>query len=195
MHGVSTRSVDDLVDALGAPSGIKKSHVSRICAGLDETSRRSAPAASIMEFPYLYLDATYLHVRNTTGQLLMAVVIATGISATAVNTKCSASTSATARTKRSGEAFLRSLRRRGLGGVALVISTTVTPAPRRERAKPASAPVPSTPTRSSGPNRYSQACKSANPAVVVGKDQTPSSSPLASRRRRHGHPGGCRLHR
>ena len=33
VHGVSTRSVDDLVDALGAPSGIKKSHVSRICTG------------------------------------------------------------------------------------------------------------------------------------------------------------------
>ena len=42
VHGVSTRSVDDLVDALGAPSGIKKSHVSRICAG-SRRGRRGVP--------------------------------------------------------------------------------------------------------------------------------------------------------
>src|SRR4051812_21271984 len=37
VHGVSTRAVDDLVAALGVDSGISKSEVSRICAGLDET--------------------------------------------------------------------------------------------------------------------------------------------------------------
>ena len=60
--GVSTRSVDDL----GAESGISKSEVSRICAGLDETvdafrNRR----LDHTEFPYVYLDATYLNVRNS----------------------------------------------------------------------------------------------------------------------------------
>ncbi len=35
LHGVSTRSVDDLVKALGAETGISKSEVSRICADLD----------------------------------------------------------------------------------------------------------------------------------------------------------------
>lgn len=35
VHGVSTRNVDDLVTALGVESGISKSQVSRICAGLD----------------------------------------------------------------------------------------------------------------------------------------------------------------
>ena len=81
--GVSTRSVDDLVAALGAESGISKSEVSRICGGLDEVveafrSRR----LDHVEFPYVYLDATYLNVRNTLAQpASMATVVATGITA------------------------------------------------------------------------------------------------------------------
>ena len=65
VHGVSTRSVDDLVVALGADSGISKSEVSRICAQLDEVvgAFRTRPLDHI-GFPYVYLDATYLHVRN-----------------------------------------------------------------------------------------------------------------------------------
>jgi putative transposase len=86
VNGVSTRAVDDLVTALGIDSGISKSEVSRICAGLDETvaAFRSRPLHHT-RFPYLFLDATYLHVRRTGagGQLTsMAVVIATGVTAT-----------------------------------------------------------------------------------------------------------------
>ncbi len=63
--GVSTRSVDDLVAALGVDSGISKSEVSRICAGLDEiVGAFRTRALDHVEFPYVYLDATYLHVRN-----------------------------------------------------------------------------------------------------------------------------------
>ena len=60
-HGVSTRKVDDLVAALGAASGISKSEVSRICAGLDEemTAFRTRSLAHV-EFPYVFADATYL---------------------------------------------------------------------------------------------------------------------------------------
>lgn len=81
VKGVSTRSVDDLVKALGADSGISKSEVSRICAELDETveafrSRRLDHA----EFPYVFLDATYLKVRNCVSQVTsMAMVVATGV--------------------------------------------------------------------------------------------------------------------
>ena len=62
--GVSTRSVDDLVAALGIDSGISKSEVSRICSGLDEvvTAFRTR-RLDHTTFPYVYLDATYLHVR------------------------------------------------------------------------------------------------------------------------------------
>ena len=61
VKGVSTRSVDDLVAALGADSGISKSEVSRICAEFDEAvevfrSRR----LDHTEFSYVFLDATYL---------------------------------------------------------------------------------------------------------------------------------------
>jgi transposase-like protein len=83
VNGVSTRAVDDLVAALGVDSGISRSEVSRICAGLDEVvgafrTRR----LDHIEFPYLYLDATYLNVRNATSQVVsMAVIVATGITA------------------------------------------------------------------------------------------------------------------
>jgi len=79
--GVSTRSVDDLVAALGIDWGISKSEVSGICAGLDEvvTALRTR-RLDHTGFPYVYLDATYLHVRNSASQVVsMAVVVATGI--------------------------------------------------------------------------------------------------------------------
>jgi putative transposase len=64
VHGVSTRSVDDLVEALGAGSGISKSEVSRICAGLDEVvGAFRTRSLDHIAFPYVYLDATYLNVR------------------------------------------------------------------------------------------------------------------------------------
>lgn len=68
MHGVSSRSVDDLVKALGADSGISKSEVSRICGELDEelTAFKERPLAHTV-FPYVFLDATYCEARSTTG--------------------------------------------------------------------------------------------------------------------------------
>src|SRR3954452_11085498 len=123
VNGVSTRSVDDLVDALGAPSGIKKSEVSRICAGLDEVvgafrTRR----LDHIEFPYVYLDATYLHVRNHSGQVTsMAVVIATGITAEG-NREVLGVDVGDSEDEVFWRGFLRSLKARGLGGVRLVIS-------------------------------------------------------------------------
>ncbi len=64
VHGVSTRSVDDLVKALGADTGISKSEVSRICQELDGqlTAFRARPLDHV-RFPYVYLDATYCKAR------------------------------------------------------------------------------------------------------------------------------------
>ena len=81
--GVSTRSVDDLVAALGAESGISKSEVSRICAGLDEMveSFRSRRLDHV-EFPCVYVDATCLKVRDSVCQVVsMAMVVAAGVTA------------------------------------------------------------------------------------------------------------------
>ena len=123
VNGVSTRSVDDLVAALGVESGISKSEVSRICAGLDEVvgafrTRR----LDHIEFPYVYLDATYLHVRNSASQVMsMAVVIATGITAVGEREVLGVDVG-DSEDEVFWRGFLKSLRQRGLDGVRLVIS-------------------------------------------------------------------------
>lgn len=124
VNGVSTRSVDDLVVAMGADTGISKSEVSRICAGLDErvAAFRNRTLGHV-EFPYVYLDATYINVRDDAlGQVVSrAVVVATGITATGqrevLGLDIGDSEDETFWTR-----FLRSLKERGLGGVRLVIS-------------------------------------------------------------------------
>ncbi|GGK87061.1 hypothetical protein GCM10007382_03760 [Salinibacterium xinjiangense] len=68
LHGVSTRKVDDLVKALGADTGISKSEVSRICAGLDtEVAQFRDRTLSTLDYPYVFLNATYCKARATTG--------------------------------------------------------------------------------------------------------------------------------
>jgi transposase-like protein len=123
VNGVSTRAVDSLVEALGATSGISKSEVSRICAGLDElVGAFRTRRLDHIEFPYTYLDATYLHVRNTTGQVTsMAVVIATGITATGEREVLGVDIG-DSEDEVFWRGFLRSLKSRGLHGVRLVIS-------------------------------------------------------------------------
>lgn len=80
VQGVSTRSVDDLVKALGGDTGISKSEVSRICGALDAelTVFRTRPLDHT-RFPYIYLDATYCKARVNHQIVSQAVVIATGI--------------------------------------------------------------------------------------------------------------------
>jgi putative transposase len=124
VKGVSTRSVDDLVEAMGVDTGISKSEVSRICEELDTRVEafRSRTLGHV-EFPYVYLDATYLHVRDDAlGQVVSrAVVIATGIGADGhrevLGVDIGDSEDETFWTR-----FLRGLRDRGLTGVRLVIS-------------------------------------------------------------------------
>ena len=122
MHGVSTRAVDDLVVAMGG-SGISKSEVSRICAGLDEVvgafrTRR----LDHVEFPYVFLDATYLHVRTETAQVTSkAVVVATGVTADGRREILGLDVGDSA-DEGFWRAFLTGLKKRGLGGVRLVVS-------------------------------------------------------------------------
>jgi putative transposase len=123
VNGVSTRSVDDLVAALGIDSGISKSEVSRICAGLDEVvaafrNRR----LDHVEFPYVYLDATYLHVRNAASQVVsMAVVVASGVRADG-DREILGLDVGDSEDEVFWRSFLTSLKKRGLGGVKLVVS-------------------------------------------------------------------------
>jgi len=122
VHGVSTRKVDDLVVALGLESGISKSEVSRICAELDEElgAFRSRTLAHI-EFPYVFLDATYLKGRVNHQVVSRAVVVATGVSMDGHREVLGCAVGDSEDGAFWTE-FLRSLRARGLGGVRLVIS-------------------------------------------------------------------------
>lgn len=124
MNGVSTRAVDDLVAAMGVEAGISKSEVSRICAGFDErVAAFRGRTLGHVAFPYVYLDATYVNVRDDAlGQVVSrAVVVATGITANgtreALGVEVGDSEDETFWTK-----FCRSLKDRGLAGVRLVIS-------------------------------------------------------------------------
>ncbi len=121
--GVSARSVDDLVAALGAESGISKSEVSRICAGLDETVEAfRGRRLDHIEFPCVCLDATYLKVRNSVGQpTSTATVVATGIAADG-NREVLGCDLGDSESEAFWDQFLGSLRDRGLTGVRLVIA-------------------------------------------------------------------------
>ncbi len=125
VHGVSTRSVDDLVEAMGG-TGVSKSEVSRICAGLDEiVGAFRTRGLDHVEFPYIYLDATYLHVRNKPGKggqvVSMAVVVATGVTARGEREILGLDVG-DSEDEIFWRGFLNSLKQRGLGGVQLVIS-------------------------------------------------------------------------
>jgi putative transposase len=120
VHGVSTRKVDDLVQALGL-TGMSKSQVSRLCAELDAEVQRFRERRLEATYPYVWLDATFVKVRQDGRVVSQAIVIAIGV-------------------RQSGERevlgfdvgpsedgafwlrFLRSLVARGLQGVQLVVS-------------------------------------------------------------------------
>ena len=78
VHGVSTRSVDDLVRALGM-DGISRSQVSRLCEELDDKVKPFLGRPLEGDWPYVWLDATYLKVRSGGRIVSVAVVIAIGV--------------------------------------------------------------------------------------------------------------------
>jgi putative transposase len=87
VHGVSTRKVDDLVAALGVDTGISKSEVSRICAGLDEqVAAYDTRPLDHTGFPYVFLDATYCKARVGGRVVSQAVVACTGCSSSSPTT-------------------------------------------------------------------------------------------------------------
>ena len=120
VQGISTRSVDDLVKALGMTS-ISKSQVSRLCEEIDERVGAFLNRPLEGDWPYLWIDATYVKVRDAGRIVSVATIIAV-----AVNTEGRREVLGMATGPSEAEpfwtAFLRSLTRRGLRGVKLVIS-------------------------------------------------------------------------
>jgi transposase-like protein len=120
VQGVSTRKVDDLVQALGL-SGIDKSKVSRICKELDEAVAAFRNRELPDPYPYLWLDAVYLKVRQNHRIVNMALVIAIAVRETGEREILGLDLGAS-EDGAFWSAFLRSLVARGLKGVELVIS-------------------------------------------------------------------------
>jgi transposase-like protein len=120
IHGVSTRAVDDLVQAMGA-SGVSKSQVSRLCAELDERVGAFLNRPIEGEWPYLWLDATYVKARQAGRIVSVAAIVAVAVNADGRREVLGMATGASEAEPFWAE-FLRSLARRGLRGVKLVIS-------------------------------------------------------------------------
>jgi len=120
VHGVPTRSVDDLVKAMGM-SGISKSQVSRLCEEIDEKVKAFLTRPIAGDWAYLWIDATYVKVRQNGRIVSVAVIIAVGVNGDGrrevLGMDIGPSEAETFWT-----AFLRKLARRGLRGVKLVIS-------------------------------------------------------------------------
>jgi putative transposase len=125
VKGISTRKVDDLVKALGI-DGISKSEVSRVCRALDKDVHAFRSRPIEIETPYVWLDATYHKVRENVGAdnervISVAIVVAVGVTAsgerTVLGVDCGPSEDHVFWTH-----FLRSLVKRGLKGVQLIIS-------------------------------------------------------------------------
>jgi putative transposase len=120
IHGVSTRRVDDLVQALGM-QGISKSQVSRMCAELDHEVERFRTRKLEGPYPYVWLDGTFVKVRDNGRVVSQAIVIAIGVTASGEREVLGMDVGPS----ESGAfwlAFLRDLAARGLNGVKLVIS-------------------------------------------------------------------------
>jgi putative transposase len=120
VQGVSTRSVDDLVKAMGM-TGISKSQVSRLCGEIDDKIKAFLDRPLEGDWPYVWLDATYVKARRDGRVVSFAVIVAVGVNADGrrevLGLAIGASEAETFWTD-----FLRQLTRRGLRGVKLVVS-------------------------------------------------------------------------
>src|SRR5260370_1217193 len=78
IQGVSTRSVDELVRAMGM-TGISKSQVSRLCGEIDGKIAAFLDRPLEGEWPYIWLDATYVKARRDGHVVSVTVIVAVGV--------------------------------------------------------------------------------------------------------------------
>jgi len=120
VQGISTRSVDDLVKAMGM-TGISKSQVSRLCSEIDDKVKTFLERPIEGDWPYLWLDATYLKVRQNGRIVSVAVTVAVGANSDG-RREVLGMAIGHSEAETFWVEFLRKLARRGLRGVKLVIS-------------------------------------------------------------------------
>ena len=117
VQGISTRSVDELVKAMGM-EGIGKSQVSRLCAEIDERVQTFLHRPIEGDWPYLWLDATYVKARRDHHIVSVAVIVAVAVN-TDGRREVLGMTIGNSEAEPFWTEFLRSLTRRGLRGVKL----------------------------------------------------------------------------
>jgi putative transposase len=120
VQGVSTRSVDELVKAMGM-TGISKSQVSRLCAEIDDKIGAFLDRPLEGDWPYLWLDATYVKVRRNGRIVSVAVIVAVAVNSDGRREVLGLTVGAS-EAETFWTAFLRTLARRGMRGVKRVIS-------------------------------------------------------------------------
>ena len=120
VQGVSTRSVDELVKAMGM-TGISKSQVSRLCEEIDGKVKAFLERPIEGDWPYLWLDATYVKVRQNGRVVSAAVIVAVGVNSDG-RREVLGMDIGPSEAEAFWTAFLRKLRQRGLRGVKLVVS-------------------------------------------------------------------------
>ena len=120
IQGISTRSVDDLVKALGM-SGISKSQVSRVCEEIDRMVKAFLDCPIEGDWPYLWIDATYLRFRQSGRIVSVAVIIALGVNSDG-RREVLGMDAGPSEVEHFWTEFLRKLTRRGLREVKPVIS-------------------------------------------------------------------------
>lgn len=120
IQGISTRSVDELVKALGM-TGITRSQVSRLCAEIDERVQAFLERPIEGDWPYLWIDATYVKVRQHGRVVSVAVILAVGVNADGRREVLGLAIGPS-EAEPFWTDFLRGLARRGLRGVKLVVS-------------------------------------------------------------------------
>ena len=120
VQGISTRSVDDLVKAMGM-TGISRSQVSRLCEEIDDRVKAFLDRPIEGDWPYLWLDATYVKVRQNSRVVSVAVIVAVGVNSDGRREVLGLDIGAS-EAEAFWTAFLRKPRQRSLRGVKLVIS-------------------------------------------------------------------------
>ena len=180
--GVSTRRVDEIAQAMGL-SGISKSQVSKLCKEIDERVKAFLERPLEGDWPYLWLDATYLKVREGGRIVSVAAIIAV-----AANTEGRREIVGLGIGPSEAETFwadfMKRLSRRGLRGVKLVISGAhegLKAAPSSgSSARPGNAVA-----CTSGAMRWPM-CQRRRRRLSPPPSARPSSSPTARRRARSG---------
>jgi transposase-like protein len=120
IQGISTRSVDELVKALGM-EGVSKSQVSRLCEQIDERVHTFLDRPIEGDWPYVWLDATYVKARRDHHIVSVAIIVAVGVN-TDGRREVLGMTVGHSEAEPFWVEFLRGLTRRGLRGVKLVVS-------------------------------------------------------------------------